>query len=197
MAMRGALGFGVAAVAFLLVNCGGRVQPGGGDPGGGSGGGDTSGSGGTGGDGASGSTGDGVGGSGRVGVGGSTGGTGLGGSAGKGGSSATDGGSGNPFIDLLPGLNLSPICKTCISTKCAAAVAPCSYTPSCVAGTACAFNSCNGFSDSACVLKCFNDDANQASVAETAMQCAYRTCTSECIDPVLVEPDPLLGVHQE
>jgi hypothetical protein len=159
---------------------------------GGAGGGDTGGSGG-----AGGSKGNGIGGLGTGATGGSTGGSGVGGSAGKGGAEAKDGSSGNPFIDLLPGLNLSPICRECISTKCASAIAPCSYTPSCVAGTACTFGTCSGFSDSACVLKCFNDDAKQASVAETAMQCAYRTCTSECIDPVLVEADPLLGTQRE
>lgn len=164
--------------------------------------GETGGSGGTQGDAGSSATGGGggagVGGStsGTGGVGGSTGGGGgVGGStagtdggAGKGGARSEDGGTGNTFIDLLPGLNLSQLCTSCVSSQCGVAVASCSFVESCVASTSCAFTSCNGFADEACALKCFNGDSAQMSMALTAMKCVYQKCTAECIDPVAIDP---------
>jgi hypothetical protein len=198
MSRRGVLGFGVVAVASVLVNCGGRLQPdqgpdfggtggaGGaaGSPGdgvGGLGSGATGGStGGAGGSGASGGS-DGSGGFGAAGgTAGSTAGTGMGGSGGNGGSSTTDGGSGNPFVDLLPDLNLSPICRSCISNQCTEVVAKCSFTPGCVAGTACTSSSCFSFNDTACVLKCFNGDIALAQGAVQAAACIYGLCGSQC-----------------
>jgi hypothetical protein len=189
MSRRGVLGFGVVAVALVLVNCGGRIQsdegPGFGSTGGAGGAGGSPGdgvggsSGGAGGSGASGGS-DGTGGFGAGGTAGNTGGTAIGGSAGIGGSSTTDGGSGNPFVDLLPGLNLTPICRSCISAQCTDDVARCSFTPSCVAGTACTRSTCFNFNDTVCVLKCFNGDVALAQGAFQAAACIYTTCGSQC-----------------
>ena len=187
MSRQQAVQFTVAAVALVLVNCGGRLShagdgwdigTGGADSGGsgGAGGNDSGGSGGAGGNATGGSGGVGVGGS----TGGSTGGTGVGGRAGQGGSPMTDGGSGNPFIDLLPGLNLSPICKMCLNTQCGSVIAKCSYTASCVAGTACTMSNCSTFADTACTLKCFNGDMRLAQDAIDAAHCAYVTCAPQC-----------------
>jgi len=174
MSRQGALGFGVAAVAWVLVNCGGRVVPGSDGPDFGTGG-DIGGSGG-----AAGSPSDGVGGRGTGATGGSTGGTGMGGSAGNGGSSTRDGSTGNPFIDLIPGFNDSPICRSCVSTLCAGDVAPCSYTASCVAGAACIWSTCVDWNDAPCMNKCFHDDMQDLSKAILALGCVHAKCGVEC-----------------
>jgi hypothetical protein len=59
-------------------------------------------------------------------------------------------------------------------------VAQGSFTPSCVAGTACTFSTCFSWNDMPCVNECFNSDSRLEGSAVLALGCIHGSCGSEC-----------------
>jgi hypothetical protein len=127
---------------------------------------------------------------GSVGMGGNfgTGGFQTGGSVGSGG--GVGGSAGYPIakpglglIDILPGIDPTPLCEKCVQTRCPEAVA-CSNDPACANGLSCVVGECplRGRRGPAleCLVMCFGGNVTPAIGGLAGVNCIYNRCDGPC-----------------